>query len=100
MDAAGQRAILARTTETDADGEGVWSRPHDAEAKSCEMITRGADWREVSRIVLHIDAEREPDRRGERSTVRTAAVGLDPHSCSQRSSYAVATMLWRDVRDP
>ena len=22
----------------------------------------GADWREVSRIVLHIDAEREPDR--------------------------------------
>jgi hypothetical protein len=21
----------------------------------------GADWREVSRIVLHIDAEREPD---------------------------------------
>ena len=97
MDAAGQRAILARTTETDAE-KAVWSRPRDAEAKSCEMITRGADWREVSRIVLHIDAEREPDRRGERSTVRTAAVGLDPHSCSQRSS--VATMLWRDVRDP
>ena len=24
--------------------------------------TDGADWREVSRIVLHIDAEREPDR--------------------------------------
>jgi hypothetical protein len=23
---------------------------------------KGADWREVSRIVLHIDAEREPDR--------------------------------------
>ena len=22
----------------------------------------GADWREVSRIVLHIDAEREPDQ--------------------------------------
>lgn len=22
----------------------------------------GADWREVSRIVLHIDADREPDR--------------------------------------
>lgn len=23
---------------------------------------QGADWREVARIVLHIDAEREPDR--------------------------------------
>jgi hypothetical protein len=30
-------------------------RPLDANAD-------GADWREVSRIVLHIDAEREPDR--------------------------------------
>jgi hypothetical protein len=29
----------------------------------------GADWREVSRIVLHIDAEREPDRRGMRVIV-------------------------------
>jgi len=28
---------------------------HDANAD-------GADWREVSRTVLHIDAEREPDR--------------------------------------
>ena len=24
--------------------------------------TEGADWREVARIVLHIDPEREPDR--------------------------------------
>jgi hypothetical protein len=29
------------------------------------------DWREVSRIVLHIDAEQEPD--GERSTVISRA---------------------------
>ena len=30
----------------------------------CMLVANadGADWREVSRIVLHIDAEREPDR--------------------------------------
>jgi hypothetical protein len=26
------------------------------------LDAEGADWREVSRIALHIDAEREPDR--------------------------------------
>jgi hypothetical protein len=34
-----------------------------------DVNTDGADWREVSRIVLHIDAELEPDRRGARSIV-------------------------------
>jgi hypothetical protein len=33
----------------------------DADAK-------GADWREVTRVVLHLDPERESDRAGERST--------------------------------
>jgi hypothetical protein len=33
----------------------TYMRMLDAEAE-------GADWREVSRIVLHIDPEREPDR--------------------------------------
>jgi len=33
----------------------TYMRLHDADAE-------GADWREVARIVLHIDPEREPDR--------------------------------------
>ena len=31
-------------------------------ARLLQAESEGADWREVTRIVLHIDAEREPDR--------------------------------------
>lgn len=31
-------------------------------ARLLEAESEGADWREVARIVLHIDPEREPDR--------------------------------------
>jgi hypothetical protein len=39
----------------------------------------GADWREVSRIVLHIDAEREPDRARRAFTV----ISLAPDGCRE-----------------
>jgi hypothetical protein len=31
-------------------------------ARLLQAVSEGADWREVSRIVLHIDPEHEPDR--------------------------------------
>jgi hypothetical protein len=42
-------------TEYDVEHLITYLRILDADAES-------ADWREVARIVLHIDAEREPDR--------------------------------------
>ena len=44
----------------------TYVRMLDAEAE-------GADWREVSRIVLDIDPEREPDRAGVRQRAKWAA---------------------------
>jgi hypothetical protein len=35
---------------------------HDVAAPRRKADHQGADWREVSRIVLHIDSEQEPDR--------------------------------------
>jgi hypothetical protein len=48
---------------------------------------QGADWREVARIVLHLDPEHEPDRarRALRSMVTgTYYVVVRPLSCRER----------------
>ncbi|WP_347341539.1 hypothetical protein [Bradyrhizobium pachyrhizi] len=46
---------MPRGARTAANYEGLFMRLLQAEGE-------GADWREVARVVLHMDPEREPDR--------------------------------------
>ena len=48
--------------------------------------SEGADWREVARIVLHIDPEREPDR---------ARNAYESSSCARKVGYRAGTSLAR-----